>query len=957
MVSAASGSGSDSGASPTTPSPREDKKATAAAATAGDPEKLETAPSPSEPYGDQIPEELLAELAPNGEGEYIRRLVSGMTEAEALAIVREGVRFHNDDWNFDRAMRERMQRLVAAADAEASSPGSGGSAAYGPFYGRDLRIDAVMLRYSSPYAGVRSVVDPQDDEEVPVETIRAYFLGVGWAVVGTFTATFFNSRFPAISLSGAVIQILLFPGAKLLEKTLPDWGVRVWGTRHSLNPGPWTFKEQMFATITYNVAIYTSNAYPMILVQRSPEYYGETFVTVGYQLMLTFFVQLMGMGFAGYLRRFSVYPVKAVWPTVLPILAMNRAMTRPDRDDSGSGAAAGHRAVLLGAAGMTAEEARAAGTGSRTCSWTISRFRFFFYVFLAMALYNWLPNFLFTALSTFNWMTWIAPESLTLAILAGSQLGLGLLNPVTTFDWNVASSSYQPLAQPFFSTATMYVGSWMGGLLILAIYYKNMNNTAYLPINSSSAFANDGTPFKVQKVVVNNTFIEDLYQQYSPPFYTAGYILTVGANFAFYPVYFLYIMVSPLRRHPRPSVIHAKRQVNQWKTISAAYVDFYRGLRHGRGNFEGATDIHNRTMARYREVPDWWFLAILAGALGVAVAFLRIYPLDTPVWLVFLLIGVNLVFAVPLSFLSATTGTNLGLGALIQVITGYLLPGNSNAFLFAQTLGSWALAGYGDNYVQDNKMAHYVRIAPRAVFRCQIGTIIITCFVAVATQNWILTHVPGLCTPNQPSRFTCASDGAPLYASSLMWGLLGSDRMFGSMYPMFKWCFLIGVGIAVVFLVGQDVLGPRYLPGVRLWFEKRLSPRRFAQLDGTLFLLVARMKWLNPALVIQGIQHWAPSNMAYKTPGFILSFVFMYWLPRHRLVWWERYNYTLSAALTAGVAVSALIMFFAVGYHPVRLSWWGNTVSSAGMDGRFENVGLLSLPGRGYFGPEKGTFP
>lgn len=390
-----------------------------------------------------------------------------------------------------------------------------------------------------------------------------------------------------------------------------------------------------------------------------------------------------------------------------------------------------------------------------------------------------------------------------------------------------------------------------------------MYNTAYLPINSSSAFANDGTAYEVQKVVIDNKLNQTLYQEYSPPFYSAGYVLTVGANFAFYPVYFLYIMF------------------NQWKTVSQAYVDFYQGLRRGKGNFEGAMDIHNRLMSKYPEVPDWWFLLILVAAIVVSVIFLKIYPLDTPVWLVFLMIGINLVFAVPLSFLSATTGTNLGLGSLIQVITGFILPGNPNAFLFAQTLGSWALAGYGDNYVQDQKMAHYCKIAPRAVFRSQIVTILITCFVAVGTQDFILNNVKGLCTADQPSKFTCANDGAPLYTSSLMWGLLGSERMFNGLYPLFKWCFLIGTLIALVFLAGQS-LGPRYLPGVREALRTRLRPRTFALLDRTLFPFVASLLWLNPILIIQGIQHWAPSNLSYKTPGFILGYIFMYWLPRHR---------------------------------------------------------------------------
>lgn len=78
------------------------------------------------------------------------------------------------------------------------------------------------------------------------------------AVIGTFMSTFFNSRFPAITLGGAVIQILLFPCAKVLEYALPDWGITVFGTRHSLNPGPWTFKEQMFSTITYNIGRFRS---------------------------------------------------------------------------------------------------------------------------------------------------------------------------------------------------------------------------------------------------------------------------------------------------------------------------------------------------------------------------------------------------------------------------------------------------------------------------------------------------------------------------------------------------------------------------------------------------------------------------------------------------------------------------------------------------------------------------
>jgi len=196
-------------------------------------------------------------------------------------------------------------------------------------------------------------------------------------------------------------------------------------------------------------------------------FYGLDFITFGYQVMLTLFVQLMGMGFAGYLRRFSVYPVKALWPTVLPIVAMNRALTRTEPKENING-------------------------------WTVSRYRFFYITCVSMAIYYWLPGYLFTALSTFNWMTWIAPSNYNLALITGSNMGLGLFNPITTFDWNYATSSYAALAQPFFATCTMWISAMLTGILVLLpMYFASMSYTGYLPINSSSAFANDGTPYKV----------------------------------------------------------------------------------------------------------------------------------------------------------------------------------------------------------------------------------------------------------------------------------------------------------------------------------------------------------------------------------------------------------------------------------------------------------------------------
>lgn len=133
-----------------------------------DPEKAPHHVGEEANWGEQIPHEMLETLAPNGESEYILDKINNFNEEDAINIIAESVEFHSDDWNFPSDMRARMLRLLQ------------GRKLYGEYYDRDLRIDATMMKYSSPYPGVRAVQELELNEDVPVETFRAYFLGIGW---------------------------------------------------------------------------------------------------------------------------------------------------------------------------------------------------------------------------------------------------------------------------------------------------------------------------------------------------------------------------------------------------------------------------------------------------------------------------------------------------------------------------------------------------------------------------------------------------------------------------------------------------------------------------------------------------------------------------------------------------------------------------------------------------------
>ncbi len=71
-----------------------------------------------------------------------------------------------------------------------------------------------------------------------------------------------------------------------------------------------------------------------------------------------------------------------------------------------------------------------AGVGHRA---GIGREAFFLYAFIGSFCWYFVPGYLFTALSTFTWVTWIAPNSVPINEMFGYVHGMGM--SVITFDW------------------------------------------------------------------------------------------------------------------------------------------------------------------------------------------------------------------------------------------------------------------------------------------------------------------------------------------------------------------------------------------------------------------------------------------------------------------------------------------------------------------------------------------
>lgn len=842
---------------------------------------------------------------------------SQMSEAEALIICRKNLLYHAHDPNFRDEDRDELSELLEWYDSKGADPQSSDtddvsenvdkshSTVNTTFSDKSrdsnssetpsmlLRYWATIFYWWSPYPSVRSVTDPFDDEAKLCLTWRVWVLGTIWVGLGAFVTQFFEPRLPAIALGAPVCQLLMYPSGRLFQYCLPDWGFTYRGHRYTLNPGEWSTKEQLLATIMLNCTGGTPYVVQNILVQYMPMFYDQKWAGgFGYGFLMVLVTQFMGFGLSGLLRRVGVYPVTALWPTVFPTLAVNKALLAPGRK------------------------------GESINGWTISRYHFYFVVFLISFCWFWVPNYLFQAASTFNWMTWISPQNANLAIVTGSISGLGF-NPIPTFDWNVITGIIEPILIPFHSALNQYIGMFVSGLVILAVYYSNSKWTRWIPINDNSLYDNMGQPFDVKRILTNFVFDETKYKQYSPPYYSASSLVLLGANFALYPMAFVYSILC------------------HYREMGSAMKDTWLTMRHAnRSNYEGLDDPFCRIQKKHPEVPDWWYYSILVIMLGLSIALVEHWPTDTPVWVIFLCLGMCAAFLLPFTIFYAMSGVMLNLNVMGELIVGYALPGKFQALNTAKVL-MMNIAEQAMNFTQDQKQTHYAHLPPRSIFGIQLWATLVNGLVCLGVLQFQMHHVKDICTKDNPMKFSCPNETS-LFSASVVWGVIGPKRIFDHQYPVLKWMFLLGAGLAVV-----------------CWFVQFCLPQLLLQKFPKHSRLILRLRRIvtkaNPLTLCSGMLFWSPRNLSYFTGMVYIAAFFNWFLLSRFQSWWKKYTYVFSAGMDTGVALSGIVIFFAVQYNNYELKWWGNEVSYAGMDGN--GVPIPQLPKRGYFGPSPEHYP
>ncbi|KAJ7615908.1 OPT-domain-containing protein [Roridomyces roridus] len=801
------------------------------------------------------------------------RHAENMSPVEIEAVIHRILDEHGDDPNFPPHV------LQAATSYLSDAPPAERQRLY-----EILKVQAALMVINSPYAEVRAIVSNHDDPSLPTNTFRVWVLGSLFVAAGAFLNQFFSIRFPNIGIGPNVAQILVVPLAKLMEM-LPSTTFTTFGYKWSLNPSPFNKKNtcslpswpmlgsvpltQIMQVHVWHSFLLTIDLVQIIMVQYLNIYFNQPWAaSFGYQVLVALSTSLIGYGLAGLTRRFLVYPAHAIWQGNLGAIALNSAF-HGDKNPIANG-------------------------------WRMTRLRWFFYCFAAMFVYFWFPDYIFQALSIFNWITWISPMNVNVAAITGSITGLGL-NPIPTFDWNQVTAEVDPLLAPFFTTMNVFMGTLVSLPIIAALWYTNTWNTGYLSINTNHVFDNTGLPYDIGQVIgSDNLFNQTMYEQYSPAYLSASNSLVYGVFFAVYTATLVHAFL-----YHRHAIVHGFKSLLSRKKPSDMH-----------------QDVHCRLMEAYEEVPEWQYFIVLVTAIILGAVGVGVYPTHTSPAVVLFGVVLALIFVIPIGIIASVANVEIPLNVLAEMFGGLWFPGNAIAMNYFKAYGLCTTVGT-IGFASDLKLAHYMHISPKQTFWFQIHATIISAFVCTAILNFQMTKITGVCTPTQPDKFTCPGINT-FFTASVIWGLLGPKRMFGpgGTYNHLLWFFLIGAILPI----------PIYL------LRKRVKALHYFHL---------------PIFLVGALQ-WAPLSMAQMWPAVPVGWFFNYFIKRRYLAWWSKYNYITSTAFSAAIAISGVLIFFTVQYNDVEINWSGNTKLAEGCDAM--GCPRLPLPDVGFFGPGPGEF-
>ncbi|KAJ2078256.1 hypothetical protein H4R24_004603 [Coemansia sp. RSA 988] len=520
----------------------------------------------------------------------------------------------------------------------------------------------------------------------------------------------------------------------------------------------------------------------------------------------------------------------------------------------------------------------ASGSHPRSC-WALrwrpkllsgmSRTRFFWVCFGFSFVWYFVPGYLVQVLSTISILCLVAPNNHLANMIGDGKQGLGMLS--FSLDWSVFSNAFllSPIATPFWAACNLFLGFVLVFWIALpTAYFNNLWGSATLPLYSINVYTTNSTEYNITRIMRNGVFDPQAYEEYSPLRMSLEFSWVYGIGFAALMSILVHIVLY-----------NGKEIITRVRETKSKH-----------------DDIHGKLMTCYPPVKAWWYLVLLvvSSALGIAVGIGA--QIGVPWWGYLLSFAIAIVLVIPVGIIQAISNRQPGLSLVAELLSGIVLQGIPTGYSILKLYGHGSLA-QALSYAQDMKLAHYMKIPPRQVLLYQLIGIVVSVIVQTCLFFWLIDRIPNMCRP-EGFPWVCRSTNL-VYSASIIWNLIGPLKVFGegSPYSPLLWGFLFGL----------------FLP-IPVYFLQRRFPNH------------TWLKHIYIPVILSGIVGLPPMPPVDFPMWFLFGFIFNFVIHRYWNAWWKKYNFTVSAGLDSGLALSGILQFLALTQNGIKLDWWGNRV-------------------------------
>lgn len=431
---------------------------------------------------------------------------------------------------------------------------------------------------------VRQLVNLTDDPTLPTITFRYFVLAAIFVIPGAFLSQMSYFRTTKAPYSVFFVQIACHYAGHFLARTLPAWNIRLPGTdwSFSLNPGPWSIKEHVLVTVTAaSGATYNLGYAPIVLAEL---WYGER-IQPAVAIFFMWAIVWTGYAFAALARQILLPDPEYIWPQALMQTTLFETFRKQD---------------------TSSPMAR-------------RQMKIFFFAFLGMTLWQFLPEYVFPFVSSLAFLCWVAPRNPVANFIGSGLGGMGFLN--LSLDWsNINWNSSSIMLTPFWTQVILFLAfAFNCWVLIPAGKWGNLGSYKH-GMMSNSLFMANGTKYPTLEVLTPDYHLnETAYEHYGPMYMGLQNVWATFFDYAKLPAAITWIATF--------GYVQIKNNLSK---IFRGHKDARSS--HGQGIHYQYNDRLNVIQRQYKEIPLWWYLVLFLVAFVILITIIACGYLFIPIW-------------------------------------------------------------------------------------------------------------------------------------------------------------------------------------------------------------------------------------------------------------------------------------------------------------------------------------